>query len=537
MDVDGLGAEGPPLWGPASAAGAAEPLGDDLFAEEEVSSLEAGQGAMEAAARRPDGPAVPVAPLPSLVALSVEQCVQSVRSSWATVGAPGAEGAGPDGPLTVSHADPPPVRTPTELLLGAPVVDNTWTHLEVHPDHRRSRVLAREDARDLYTGCGLRSFRRLRMGIMERVLSSVTRLSLGVRFATRVTSCDEGGRMAGALAWIGGQLYTALGVPEGDLLRRCCIVLRPDVPADADPQRYVLHWPQIALRRAEFTEAWVHATLGVGDCLADTVTEVQPRNVAPYVPMYGCVEAPSGEAPLLAWAVHRLGRLEGDVKGALAAWVTAVHAERPPGVPSPIAIGVGLRLPEVPSRRTMGAVLPLLCSINPMGAPCLDVPGAAPPGVLESVLRGFSGEERALGERLIRMLRRLAPERRREPRRQNHVGGIVYDLAGGATLGLVVWVAWIKGWALEGAAGLHRGQLLDYLEQWRMFGVGGGAARAYGAELRLRALLEQDLSPADRRRAVEEDIAELHRARGHPGPVGSRGTRPRATRRSRCWAA
>ena len=112
--------------------------------------------------------------------------------------------------------------------------------------------------------------------------------------------------------------------------------------------------------------------------------------------------------------------------------------------------------------------------------------------------------------------------------RQNHVGGIVYDICNGATVGLIIWMAWIKGWSAS-AMGLNRGQMMDFMEQWRMFAIGGGSARVYSAEMRLQALLEQDMSEAERKRAMEEDIAELHRSRGHPGPGRQLPSTPAAT--------
>ena len=36
--------------------------------------------------------------------------------------------------------------------------------------------------------------------------------------------------------------------------------------------------------------------------------------------------------------------------------------------------------------------------------------------------------------------------------------------------------------------------VMDYVEQWRMFAVGGGAARACSAEMRMKAMLEQDMT-------------------------------------------
>lgn len=44
-----------------------------------------------------------------------------------------------------------------------------------------------------------------------------------------------------------------------DPLRSCCIVLRPE--CSVDPQRYVLHWPSIAVSRTDLTLPWCRQLL------------------------------------------------------------------------------------------------------------------------------------------------------------------------------------------------------------------------------------------------------------------------------------
>ena len=112
------------------------------------------------------------------VAASVEQCVDLVRNAWSNrhesegvlrgerwanrqrLGHPCA----PLG-LEVSGRDSV-ARGPEEILRQRHVVDNTWTHLVLHPQHCRSQVLAAEDARDLYTSLSVESYRDAGMGIM-----------------------------------------------------------------------------------------------------------------------------------------------------------------------------------------------------------------------------------------------------------------------------------------------------------------------------------------------------------------------------------
>ena len=113
------------------------------------------------------------------VAASVEQCIDLVRNAWSNrhesegvvrgqqwanrhrVGnASGLNG------LEVSSKDSV-ARGPEEILRQRHVVDNTWTHLILHPHHCRSQVLVTEDARDLYTSLSVESYRDMGMGIMN----------------------------------------------------------------------------------------------------------------------------------------------------------------------------------------------------------------------------------------------------------------------------------------------------------------------------------------------------------------------------------
>ena len=167
------------------------------------------------------------------------------------------------------------------------------------------------------------------------------------------------------------------------------------------------------MRRSHLTGQWLRNEVFVG--LEDALTAVVPRNLNAFYPMYGCVERRQSP-PFLAFAVYPpSGRLSGDVGQALREWAAL------PGVAERMHIGVGLHLPRAPSRRTMLFVLPLLCGINPMGAPVFDLPHDQ--DRLSAVLEGMNPEDMKTGKRLIQLLSRLHADRRSTPQKQNFVGG------------------------------------------------------------------------------------------------------------------
>lgn len=174
----------------------------------------------------------PAVAVPVVVNNTVEDCLHTVRESlrnpakptrqstlspWTTTTSPDDQG----GP--VSHRDATG-RDPTTVLQQCRVVDNTWTHILLRPSYQRARVLAQEDARDLYTGlthyaCAPRVLRPTRggarppgMGIMERVMSHVTRLSIVVEFPNSFAPDGdaEAARMQQLLDFITPALYASL---------------------------------------------------------------------------------------------------------------------------------------------------------------------------------------------------------------------------------------------------------------------------------------------------------------------------------------
>ena len=225
VDVDVDGPSAVPPWVPPRVGDALSDEEREEYDNDDVGSLEAGEDAMRDEEQRQQRQPAEPPPMPCLLALTMDQCIQSLRRSWQT-GNPGlpvppTAAAGEMAGETVSHADQL-VRTPMDIVAAARVVDNAWTHLEIQPEHRRSQVVHPEDARDLYTAFSLRSYHRMRMGIMERVLSAVTRLSLRVRFQTYAPGPEaEWHRMQDLLQRLLPRLYVALGVSNEDALQRC----------------------------------------------------------------------------------------------------------------------------------------------------------------------------------------------------------------------------------------------------------------------------------------------------------------------------
>lgn len=441
----------------------------------------------------------------------LEDCLELVRRALQRAaerggGAPAtpcAPGWDADTTLTLSHHDAL-ARTPETILEARRVITNDWTHLQLRPSLKRARVLTAEDARDLYVGVGAASYRQGGMGVMERRLSDVTRLSLWVRFADTDPPPNATG-VAAALAFLCPRVYDSLNVGATDRAARLCIVLRAAEDALVDPataRAFVFHWPEVAVRRTDVDGAWCADCLGGDPHWAATVS-LTPRNVQSFYPMYGCTD---GTTPALwAWAVYDDARLCPDVGAALRSWMTS-------GGTTP-SVGVGLRLPVAPSTRTLEAALPLLCSINPMGARVFRPPDRQALGVAQ-ILERLPAAERAGATRAVRLLRCLRDDRRHTPTQQNAVGALVYDMTGGRWSGFTVWLAWVHGWRdgppVDGAS------LAAFMEQWRMFALRTSASSGYDGAARLRSLVQQDAAPAQWQRLLREEALETHARREHP---------------------
>lgn len=157
------------------------------------------------------------------------------------------------------------------------------------------------------------------MGVMERVLSSVTRLSLELKFHTYCPDQrQEMGRMLDLMQRAMHCLHQRVRTTQknigdamlfhlnpmitkflrlDDPLRGLCIVMR--LSTEVDPQQYVLHWPCIAMSRSDLTPQWCRKILEnvENERRYDTshLQSLLPRNTRGYYPLYGCVEE-SGSA-------------------------------------------------------------------------------------------------------------------------------------------------------------------------------------------------------------------------------------------------
>lgn len=256
-----------------------------------------------------------------------------------------------DGDHTLSHHDGV-AHTPETILDRRRVVTNDWTHMVLRPAYKRAQVLDALEARDLYVGLGGSTYIGAGMGIMERVLSHVTRLSLHASFKSYAANeAVEAARLTRALAVLAPAVYASLGVSSDDHAARLCLVLRPE--ATCVPQQYILHWPQLTVRRTDVDHGWCAGLPSPPD--TEDIPGLTPRNTHSFYPMYGCTD---GTIPAMrVWAVYSRGELRCEVGVALQEWMAC------PGVH--VNVGVGLRLPVSPSARTLEYVLPLLCSIVP----------------------------------------------------------------------------------------------------------------------------------------------------------------------------
>lgn len=340
-------------------------------------------------------------------------------------------------------------------------------------------------------------------------------------------------------------------VERDDGLCRLCIVLRPADRRD-DPQRYVLHWPQIAMQRADLNERWCTALLQ-DDAHWPQVVKLSPRNTQSFYPMYGCTDDPTQPA-MLAWAVHGLsGRLQTSVGEALQTCPGCLYVDIQPPPDPPAGRGVagerrhgtdalraldrahdGVRAPAAvhPWGKVGGMMIPTRpqpTSINPMGSPPLHTPSANAHGqnTLEMQLltcdptdqqhqRGRDEGHRA--QRVLHMLRCLQGDRRSTPARQNSIGAIVYNMTRGSWLGFSVWLSWIHEWR-QSPPTLCKAHLSDFLEQWRQFATDSIATSGYCGEARLRTMVEEDCTPKQLEDFYRRELEEDNQKRQHEDPT------------------
>lgn len=481
---------------------------------------------------------------PTILPSTVEGCLESVVDALRADAAVAARRPLPDG-IPITSLKPP--RSVHTVLTEKEVYGSKWTHFTLHPtnvrepvlllhspplapDGSRFCVLEAEDARDLYVGC---SYADLGMGIMERIVSSESRLSLKVNFTTYCrTEQDEAERLAHLLDHVTRILLRDLQVER---IRVGCIVLRhPCLAPGIDPQCYILHWPAITMHRTELTRDWVESLLGPaeedGDGIPyDPVARLECRNTRNYVPMYGCREDEKGPLAPLAWAFYDPTRgmgPPGDVPAALLRWVQDGAVAW---------VGNGLRLPSRPNATVMLRALPLLCSINPMGTPpCRRRRRSLDGGDWEGcLLRLLSSSEAAAGdgnnqtapptaaderrramlELVAEALRLLSPTRRRSPAQQNQVGEVVHCLTEGGQRGLCLWISWVYGW--EPPKDMYHEVFREFLDQWQQFGMHSVGRGGYDGLSRLYSMVETDASHEEHEAFLNGVCKRLHQVRKH----------------------
>jgi hypothetical protein len=208
-------------------------------------------------------------------------------------------------------------------------------------------------------------------------------------------------------------------------------VLRPGGAAPA--QQIVLHWPGLAFAQRELTPEWCAAQWG--RVVAPAFGAVRPRNTLPYVPMYGCTLSDDPTSALtVAWLVDGQGGLQAD----WAAWLRGrPHLDRV------LHVGGTARWPaqRAITADRLARLLPLICSINPMGTPCRRLLPARDADVAAAEGDAARPEE----AKLRRVLEHLGPARRATHRSASHVGELMHVVARGAAWALNAWIQWYAG--------------------------------------------------------------------------------------------
>ena len=400
--------------------------------------------------------------------------------------------------LTTEHGPRDEMRRSgvTLALQAARTAGSDWTHLLRHPDCFRARLTVHDDIRTVYGNVW--RYAHEGISVMERRLSSITRLSVSFKFVDMplangdherqfVTDCAR--RIRDAVA------HGTDGIPPAALV---CFVLRQTYKDRHVPELW-LHWPGLAVTSKDFTSAWCREQLGrCPGQWRDGGWSVQARNTESHVPMYGCAVA-DGELPMLVVAlVDAAGTMHTDWREWLlrndcsAAWyVGHTHRWPPP-------LGLAGRLERL---------LPLICSINPMGTPCRAL--GAPPAL---------GDADPQEEGVSRILRHLSAARRSSVRRSNEVGQLLYMLSGGAAWAERKWIVWCTNCAtFADVPALSAGELGH---QWQTFGGGDGDADVWGA---LYEMVRQDVDADTYTAFLQAQREADHPNRGGGGATEGRG--------------
>ena len=382
----------------------------------------------------------------------------------------------------------------SDILRRGETSGGEWTHLVRRPDTYRCCVTQPQDAKDLYRTVW--RYAQAGLCVMERRLSPVTRCSIAIEIhphhlpATRLAEQDLVRRAAGVIT---ADLRDSLGT-QLPARAFACLVLCPATTAGGTPlQEIWLHWPAVAVANTELTTSWCNQLWG--SALAPACAHLRPRNTESHVPMYSCAIGEE-DAPMLVTAVV-------DENGVYRAnWMDWFL--RTADLHEVLFIGNGERWPRTNvDEARVHRLLPLVCSINPMGTPCTRLRLPAP----SSLATGRAVEEAA---GLRRLLDHLGEPRRRSRIRSNEVGQAVYQLGRGADWAMEEWVRWCTPAPADGDAR----SAAELAFEWRSFAQGdpGTDARSLlyemvqednGEEAVRAFLLEQRTGDHLRRQASE----------------------------------
>jgi hypothetical protein len=394
------------------------------------------------------------------------------------------------------------VVTVEGLLRTNRTTGNDWTHLMTWPDQVRSSITDATDAGLLYRN--MSSYTSVGMGVMERRLSSITRMSIRILLNNVISPTES--IETHLVGQIGNSIQNILShqlvksVPSA--LRRFCLVLRPDDVA-CHPQEYIFHWPCIAVSSAEFHKKWCDELLTT--MAMPSVRSIIPRNTASYYPMYGCCATASEPRMKLRWIVDG----DGGVRSDWMAWMqdprNRLHKE--------LCIGHGSRFPEHPNKDVVLRLLPLICSINPMGTGA-SLLHRETTDLGETGDTGVQSEFAPILAALERSINALSPERIASVKLSNEVGEMIYAACCGAASGYRMWIRWLR----ESRDALSVQCELELLSQWASFAQHPGGLDGL---LRLKCLVRRDNTRAVWEEFLQHEREADHRDRQSNNPISA----------------
>ena len=390
----------------------------------------------------------------------------------------------------------PSAITLNHLLQRTSCSTGNWTHLVKQPDVYRCSVTDIQAAGELYRAVW--RYADAGLGVMERRLSPITRLSLEVCLgshqlvATRQAEQDLIRCILDAVLVDLRDIVTLNRLPPQALV---CFVLRGPRSSGCS-QRYWFHWPALAVSNREMTRDWCLRQWARP--LEQQCEAIVPRNTSSYVPMYGCIVSIDDQPMLVHWVVDSNAKVHEQY----IEWL--LHSADAAALSDVFHIGYDRRWPtqrdldEARVRRLM----PLLMSINPMGTPCVVF---TPP---RSVSATLDENARRLRGMVHRIMENLGDHRRMSYTRSNEVGQYIYQLASGADWAMQEWVQWV----CHGANSSTQ-QSAELVFQWHTFAQGDADVDAQSV---LQEMVQQDNPPEVVTRFLYQQRLADHEGRGVP---------------------